>query len=185
MPDLSNTTGSNTVGNNFEENLGVGKIGEDANQPVANTQQYVSSGPDKYIPEKEELLSLTVCYPVKQVAPLQEAIWLQAAPEPQKYLYSNFVEQGIQMDKDNLSLLNKVKDYFVAKDAGREPTDEAVKAFKERQKRYLAFPSNDNWKGPFIDFNDPSNVRKDALQDLEQLKSNVALNEMVTRAFAK
>ncbi len=89
------------------------------------------------------------------------------------------------MGKKNIALLIKVKEYFDEIGAGREPTDEALKAFKDRQERYKAFPSSGNWKGPFIDFNDPSNVRRDALQDLEQLKSNVALDERLAKAFEK
>jgi len=185
MSGLSNTTGSNPVGNNPGENPGVGNNGEDRHQPVANSEQYVSSGPDKYISEKKELVWLSCSYPLRNVSPLEEALKYQGAPEPKKYLEHNLSEIGVEKDKKDLSWLIKVKEYFDEKDAGREPTDEAVKAFKERQVRYLAYPLSDSWKGPFIDFNDPSNVRRDALQDLEQMKSNVARNEMLLKALEK
>lgn len=185
MADLGNTTESKPVVNKPGENSGVGNNGEDTNQPVANTQQYISSGPDKYISEKEEILKLTGdFYPPIQRGPLERALKLFGAYAPEKYLSDNFHEKGIQMEKNALFELNKVKDYFDAIDAGREPTDEAIKAFKERQKRYLAYPYSDNWKGPFIDFNDPSNVRRDALVDLEQIKSNMDINNMIVKTFA-
>lgn len=185
MADLSNTTGSDPVVNNLGEKSGVGNNGGDPNKAVANTQQYISSGPDKLISEKQELLKLAGdFYPVTESGPLQVALRVFRASEPGEYLSVNFPEDIIEREKNSLYKLNLVKDYFDAVDAGREPADEAVKAFKERQTRYLSFTSNDNWKGPFIDFNDKSNVRKDAMVDLEQMKSNVDLNNMITKAFA-
>lgn len=52
-PNLGNV--SYTQGNNPEGNLGgpSGNNREDPNKPVANTQQYVSTGPDKYLEEKK------------------------------------------------------------------------------------------------------------------------------------
>lgn len=185
MADLSNTTGSNPVEKNIGEKSGVGNNGADPNKAVANTQQYISSGPDKLISEKQELLKLSGdFYPRTQAGPLQEALRRFRSSEPAEYLSVNFPENLIERDKNSLYKLNLVKDYFDALDAGREPADEAVKAFKERQTRYLSFASNDNWKGPFIDFNDKSNVRKEAMDDLEYKKTYVDLSDMVTKAFA-
>jgi hypothetical protein len=73
MPGLSSTTGSNPVGNNPSENPGVGNRGGDPLQPVANTEQYESSGPNMYIAEKKQLLIFGT-YPYREPAPLQEAL---------------------------------------------------------------------------------------------------------------
>ncbi len=99
MPGLSNTTGSNPVGNNPRANPGAGNNGGDPLQPVANTQQYVSSGPDMYIPEKKELLRLTCLYPLRTTGPLEDALSVYRSPEPQKYLDREYCEQGINQDK--------------------------------------------------------------------------------------
>ncbi len=95
MSGLSNTTGSNPVGNNPGENPGVvnnpgekpgvGNNDEDRHQPVANSEQYVSSGPDMYIYEKKELLRLGCNYPLKNTGPLEDALHFHGAPEPHKY----------------------------------------------------------------------------------------------------
>lgn len=184
MPGLSSTTGSNPVGNNPSENPGVGNRGGDPLQPVANTEQYESSGPNMYIAEKKKLLSFAT-YPYREPAPLQEALWVRGAPEPKKFLETNYTEQRITQDNESLSWLIKVRDYFYAIDAGKNPTYEQEKAYNERVVRYKSFLSSDNWKGPKIDYDNPSNVRKEALQDLVQIELNVARNEMIVNAFAK
>lgn len=170
MPDLSNTMACKAVGSNSGENPALSNNGEDPNRPVANTQQYVSTGPDKYITEKEDILRWSLNYPRKHIGSLEQALRLHSYPDTQRYLDRNFDKQYIQYEKDSVCLLNKVKDYFDAIDAGWEPSDEAIEAFKERKKIYLGFTTNDNWKGPFLDYNNPLNVRKDALHDLEKMK---------------
>ncbi len=89
--------------------------------------------------------------------------------EADKYL--NYIEQGTEGGtKPDISLLEKVEDYFVAKDAGKEPSTEAKDAFAKRQERYLGWIADGGWLGPFVDFNDSSNVRKVAKEDLERSK---------------
>ena len=63
--------------------------------------------------------------------------------------------------------LVKVKDYFQAKDVGKEPSTEVKDAFERRKLRHLDQRCPDKLQGLFIDYSDPSNIRKEALEDLE------------------
>ena len=182
-PNLGNV--SYTLGNNPEGNSGgpSGNNREDPNNPVANTQEYVSTGPDTYLKEKKELARL--CghwHPRGKETPMEEALSLHCFPEPAEYLKDNFPLERVKRNKED-KWLEKVKDYFDAIDSGKQPSPEAISAFEKRKERYIGHTKEDNWKGAWIDFNNPANVRKVALEDLEQHKAYTALEQKVTKAF--
>ena len=174
------TPGGSPGGNNPEGNPGGGKYSGDSNNLVEKPKQYVSTGPNTLIKEKEELLKLTGFGSPHVSGPLEQALLDTSKPNPKEYLYPDFSKAIYERDKETISVLEKVCEYFSAKDAGREPSVEAKNAFEKRKERYLGFAANvDSWKGPPVDFNDPSNVRKVAQEDLQKAKVDLDITESI------
>ena len=84
------------------------------------------------------------------------------------HYYKEHIEIVKFIGKDVSNMLN-VKGYFEAIDAGREPTDEEKLQYLKRKNRYLGFFNNkETWIGRKIDFNNPGEVRRVNLEDLNQ-----------------
>ena len=67
--------------------------------------------------------------------------------------------------------MSKVKAYFEAVEAKREPTPEDKIEYNILKKRYLAsFDDKQNWFGRKIDYNNPTNVKERNLKDLNYNK---------------
>lgn len=139
-------------------------------------KEYISTGPNEYVKEKEEYNKLQERF--------EPSLDLLISPEPNEYL--NDIKIGLEkVNKPGISWLEKVKSYFDAKDAGREASTEDVNAFDKRKERYLGHAANENWKGPHVNFNDPSNVRKVAEKDLQELKISKEKSENIVKGLEK
>ena len=73
--------------------------------------------------------------------------------------------------EEKVSKLSKVKAYFEAVEAKREPTPEDKIEYNILKNRYLAsFDDKQNWFGRKIDYNNPTNVKERNLKDLNYNK---------------
>ncbi len=172
----SHNNGSQNNGGPNNEKANYCGSNNDKNDNKGKKKEYISTGPNEYVKEKEEYNKLQERF--------EPSLDLLISPEPNEYL--NDIKIGLEkVNKPGISWLEKVKSYFDAKDAGREASTEDVNAFDKRKERYLGHAANENWKGPHVNFNDPSNVRKVAEKDLQELKISKEKSENIVKGLEK
>lgn len=185
-----NSGGKGNIGNNSALNKPISNPLDSepkANKPIEISKKYVSTGPGVCLDIKQEIYELDVVisgYISANAGPLEQAIGsARDTREPAEVI--DYAMQMLESDKASISWLEKVEEYFQAKDAGLEPSPEAIDAFEKRQKRYLGHSSSDNWKGPPKNYNDPSVVRREAKEDLEHLKANLDMQGPICKALSQ
>ena len=153
--------------------------------------RYVPTGKGQYMEKKVELYkyngSLTgeIVTDTDNVGPLQQALVSYSKQQLDPSVMQEMGESNIRNCNLRISLLEKVEQYFQAKEAGLVPSPETTEAFEKRQARYLRDLSSYNWKGPKIDYNDPYIVRITAKEDLDNIQWNIGMREYVNKALSK
>ena len=96
------------------------------------------------------------------------------SPFDQSYTPIDYLDEHRRTGKEleqTVSKLSKVKGYFEAIDAKREPTIEESVEYHIKKNRCLnRFNNKETWFGRKIDYNDPANVKEKSLDDLNYQK---------------
>lgn len=184
----STGTGSNStgLGNTTTTTTNPGSINSTGNKPGENTgsleKPYIPTGPAKYLKEKQELNWLDpelYEQDLGEIGPLEKVLDFNNSPTPE-YVWE-IRQDAVISERKQIVWLEKVNNYFTAKDAGLEPSLEDIYAFISRKIRYTEHVGRKNWKGPVVDFNDPANVRKVANDDLNWARVRLDLHETIVK----